>query len=229
MSGYGYGYGLDSRVGQEYDPSPPRLQAYVKHAQSLVTARAAQMPTTPFFVWILDADGREYVHPFSSSNEMAALLRRKSQPSRNFYYMAVFNRTGPVWPAPESSAYGCHAPEWNTWPSEFPPQPGPCPSAISGWPWGYVGQAPPTAPQARSAPTPSQTLIDFRQALQQWFYEINQRLPSELELADFVIQAALSVYWFDGFNAKQMQARLAELMGKTFDANFRIRPGAHGF
>jgi len=138
MHGYSYGYGYDPRVGQDYDPSPPRLQAYAKRAQSLVTAMAAQRPTTPFFVWILDADGREYVHPFMSHDEMGAFLRRKSQPSRNFYYMALFNRTGSVWPAPESTAYGCHAPEWNTWPSEFPQQPGPCPSTVSGWP--AVGQ-----------------------------------------------------------------------------------------
>jgi hypothetical protein len=106
-------------------------------------------------VWILDADGREYIHPFASAAEMSVMLRRKSQPSRNFYYMAVFNKTGPVWPAPESTAYGCHAPEWNTWPSEFPPQPGPCPSTVSGWPWwSIVGQtaAVETARAARSAP-----------------------------------------------------------------------------
>lgn len=112
--------------------------------------------------------------------------------------------------------------------------------SVGAWPWAYVGQVPATSPTP-TFPTPpyrgprllgpgeTQTLDAVRNALIQWFMEVNNRPPSDLDLADFVIQAALGAYSQEHVIAaggeagrlmfqsqQQIQARLAELMKRTF-------------
>ena len=99
--------------------------------------------------------------------------------------------------------------------------------SVGAWPWEYVGQVPASSPMPTFPPPPyrgpryigpgdEQTLTNVRNALIRWFIEVNQRPPSDLDLADFVVQAALGAYSAERFNAEQMQNRLAEVMRNTF-------------